>query len=88
MTSSNNITLRNVKVKPCEFHKMYIDKDLVEDKPYQLIDQFNERKISPIKFYLIFLNKIHPFSDGSGRTSGMLFANDDEKIKLFDEAEV
>ena len=29
---------------------MYVDKDLVEDKLYQIIDQFNERKVTPIKF--------------------------------------
>ena len=30
---------------------MYIDKDLIEDKLYQLIDQFNERKINHRDFY-------------------------------------
>ena len=30
---------------------MYIDKDLIEDKLYQLIDQFNERKINRRDFY-------------------------------------
>ena len=32
ITGSNNFTLRNVNAKPCEFDKMYIDKDLIEDK--------------------------------------------------------
>ena len=54
ITGSNNITLRKVSVKRYEFDKMYIDKELIEDKLLQAIDQFNERK----KFYSILLNKI------------------------------
>ena len=30
-----------------------MDKELIEDKPYQIIDQFNERKITSTKFYSI-----------------------------------
>ena len=56
---------------------MLMDKELIEDKLYQIIDQFNERKITSTKFYAILLNKIHPFYDGNGRTCEMLFANDD-----------
>ena len=44
---------------------------------YQIIDPFNERKITSTKFYLILLNKIYPFYDGDGRTCRILFANDD-----------
>ena len=40
---------------------MYMDKDLTEDKLYQIIDQFNEKKITPVKFYSILLNKIIHF---------------------------
>ena len=29
---------------------MYMDKELIEDKPYQIIDQFNERKIISTNF--------------------------------------
>ena len=36
---------------------MYIDKELIENKLYQILDQFNERKITPTKFYPILLNK-------------------------------
>ena len=54
ITGSNNITLRKVSVKRYEFDKMYIDRELIEDKLLQIIDQFNERK----KFYSILLNKI------------------------------
>ena len=38
-----------------------MDKELTEDKLYQIIDQFNERKITYINFSSILLNKIHPF---------------------------
>ena len=77
ITRSNNITLRKVNVKPYGFDKMYIDKDLIEDRLYQIIDQFNEIKITSAKFYSILLNKTHPIFDGNGRTCKMLFANDD-----------
>ena len=36
-----------------------------------------KEKLPSTKFYLIFLNKIHPFYDGDGRTCRILFANDD-----------
>ena len=35
VTSSNNITLRKVNVKPYEFDEMYMDKELIEGKLYQ-----------------------------------------------------
>ena len=44
-TCSNNITFRNVNVKPYEFKEIYIYKNLLEDKLYQIIDQFNETKL-------------------------------------------
>ena len=47
---SNNITFEKVNVKPYRFDKTYMDKDLKEDKLYQTIDQFNRRKITPVKF--------------------------------------
>ena len=47
---------------------MYIDKDLIEDKLYEIIDQFNESKIKPRKFYSMLLNIIHPLYDGNSRT--------------------
>ena len=61
ITGSNNITLRKVNVNPFRFDIMYMDKELIEDKLYQIIDQFNERKITSTKFYSILLDKIHPF---------------------------
>ena len=56
------------------FGKMYMDKDLIEGRLYQITDQFNVRKITPV----ILLNKIHKFYNGNGRTCNILFANDDK----------
>ena len=77
MTGSNTINLRKVNLKAYGFHKMYVDKEVIEDKFYQIIHQFIERNIISKKFYSILLNKIHPFYDGNGKTCKMLFANDD-----------
>ena len=69
-------SLRKVNVKPYGFDKMYMDRELIKDRLHQMIDQFNERKITSTKFYLMLLNKIHPFYDGNGRTCKTLFTND------------
>ena len=62
-TVSNNITLRKVNVKPYGFNKMYMNKDLIDDKLYQLIiDQFNQRKVTSTKFRSVLLNKIKSIS--------------------------
>ena len=45
ITGSSNITLRKVNVKPYVCDKMYMDKELIEDKIYEIIDQFNERNV-------------------------------------------
>ena len=37
ITSSNNITLRKINVKPFGFDKIYMDQELLEDKLYQII---------------------------------------------------
>ena len=65
MTGSNNITLIKVNVEPSEYDKMYMVKDLIEDKLYQLIDQFHQRKINHKDFiqncltiYIHFIMKI------------------------------
>ena len=65
-TGSNNIALRKVNVKLFGFDKIYIDKEFIEDKLYQIIDQFNERKNTSTKFYSTLLNKINLFFDGNG----------------------
>ena len=77
ITHSNGITLRKVNLKLCGFGKMYTNKELIEEKLYEIIDQFNERKITSTRFYSILLNKICPFYDGNGRMCKILFANDD-----------
>ena len=35
ITGLNNVTFRNVTVKPSGFDKMYMDKDLIQDKLYE-----------------------------------------------------
>ena len=54
----------------------------IESELYRLVDQFNERQITPRTFCDIFLDKIHPFADGNSRTCKLLFEN---KIQHFDE---
>ena len=44
ISGSNNITFGKVNVKPYGFNKMYMDEELIEDKLYQIIDQFNTLK--------------------------------------------
>ena len=58
-TGSNDITPRKVNVKPYWCNKIHMDKDLIEDKLCQLIDQL--------------LDNIHPFYDGNGKTCKILF---------------
>ena len=73
ITDSQNLFLRDVNVKPAGFDKMYFDKTLVEPALYQLVDEFNERKLTHDWFCNIFLDWIHPFRDGNGRTCKILF---------------
>ena len=75
LTSWSNITLRKVIVKPCVYDKIYIDKNLIEDELYQLVDQLNERKINHRNFYFALLNSLPPFYDGYGRTCKILFVS-------------
>ena len=77
ITESNIIILRKVNVKPYGFDKMYMHKELIEDKLYQITDQLNERKNYIYKVYAILLNRIHLFYDGNARMCNILFANDD-----------
>ena len=60
-----------------------MDNDLIEDKLYHITDYFNERKITNVKFDLILL--ISLFYDRNGRTSSILFVDEDKIIKLIDE---
>ena len=38
INSSNNVTLRKVNFRLCGYDKMHIDKYLIEDKLYKLVD--------------------------------------------------
>ena len=51
----------------------------IESELYELVDQFNKRKITPRTFCEIFLNKIGPFAAGNGRTCKLLF---EDKIQI------
>ena len=73
ITDSQNLLLRDVNVKPAGFDKMYLDKSLIELALYQLVDEFNERKVTHYQFCNIFLDLIHPFRDGNGITCKILF---------------
>ena len=55
MIGLNSITLRKVNVEPYGCDKMFMEKDLIQNKLYQLIDQFNERKINIEIFILPYL---------------------------------
>ena len=54
-----------------------MDKQVVDDKFFQIIHQFNVKKITSKDFDSILLNKIHSFHDRNGRTCKILLANDD-----------
>ena len=50
INGSNNITLKKLSVKAHGFDKIYMSNELVEDRLHQIIDQFNERKITSTTF--------------------------------------
>ena len=62
-----------VNVKTCAYDKIYMNKGLIEHNLYQLIDQFNERKINHRHLSFAVLNNINLFYDGDGITCKMLF---------------
>ena len=72
IAGGNNTTFKKVHVKLYGFDKMYMGKDSVKN------NQFNQRKITPLKFHLILSNKTHQFYDGNGSTCKVLFANEDK----------
>ena len=61
ITSLNGISLRKVNVKLYGYDKMCIDKDLIDDNLYQLIDKFSERKVNHRDFYFVLPESVHPF---------------------------
>ena len=73
ITDSQNLFLRDVNITPAGFDKTYWDKSLIEPVFYQLVDEFNERKVTHNQFCNIFLDPIHPSRDGNGRTCKILF---------------
>ena len=73
ITNSHNIQLRQINVKPAFHDKQYMDFTRIESELYILVDKFNERQITARYFCNTFLDKIHPFSDGNGRTCKILF---------------
>ena len=75
ITGLNSITLRKNNVNSYGSDKVYTDKELIEDKLYQIIDRFNERKLHLPSF--ILFSKIHLFYDGNRRLCKILLPNDD-----------
>ena len=56
-----------------------MDKELIEDRLYQIINQLNERLHLHYIYKGLFnlLNKVHPIYQGNGTTCRILFANDE-----------
>ena len=80
ITNSHNLHLRRHNVKPAGYNKQYINVSRIEAELYSLVDKFNDRRITSRAFCDTFLDKIHPFADGNGRTCKTLF---DGKIENF-----
>ena len=81
ITGSQNIRLRDINVKAAGYDKVYMDKSLIKPALYQLVDEFNERKVTLKEFCNTFLNLIHPFRNGNGRTCKILFADQINNIQ-------
>ena len=73
ITNSNNLTLRQCEVKPAGYNMQYMNSGKITSELYSLVDKFNERQISAVAFCKTFLDSIHPFKDGNGRTCKVLF---------------
>ena len=54
---------------------MYMDKNLIEYKLYQLVDQFKERKIGLCDFYSVLLNNIRRYCFWNGKDFKILFVS-------------
>ena len=66
------------------YEKMYLEKDLIEDKLYQTTTI--NGKIFTVLFRT-FTHKIHSFYDGNGRKFSILFTKNHEIMKLIDKEE-
>ena len=73
ITGSDNLSLRSVNVRPAFYKNQYLHFTKIEFELYKLVDLFNDRYITNKEFYYGFLNEIHPFLDGNGRTCKILF---------------
>ena len=73
ITKSSNLKLRQCEVMPAGYNKQYMNSSKIESELYNLVDKFNERQISAAAFCKTFLDEIHPFKDGNGRTCKILF---------------
>ena len=73
ITKSSNLTLRQCEVMPAGYNKQYMNSSKIESELCNLVDKFNERQISAAAFCKTFLDEIHPFKDGNGRTCKILF---------------
>ena len=74
ITGSNNLELRKVNVRPTDcYTEFYIDWCDIESAFYALFDHFNYQFITKKDFCERFLNDIHLFKDGNGRTCKILF---------------
>ena len=80
ITNSHNLHLRRHNVKPAGYNKQDMDVRRIKAELYSLVDKFNDRRITFRAFCDTFLDKIHPFADGDGRTCKMLF---NDKIENF-----
>ena len=83
VTDSHNIQLRQVNVKPAFYDKQYMDFTKIESELYLLVDKFNERQITTRTFCDVFLDKIHPFLYGNGRTCKILF---EDRYKILSDS--
>ena len=87
ITNSHNLHLRSHNVKPAGYNKQYMDASRIETELYSLVDKFNDRRITSRTFCDTFLDKIHPFADGNGRTCEILFNEKIENLyKIYNKA--
>ena len=80
----HNLHLSCHNVKPAGYNKQYMDVSRIEAVLCSLVDRFNNRRITPRAFCNTFLDKIHPFPDGNGRTCKILF-DDKNFYKIFNK---
>ena len=72
ITRSSNIELRKVNVQ-VDYSKMYMNKRNIDHAFDALVNNFNDRLITKNDFCESFLDRIHLFRLGNGRTCKILF---------------